>query len=225
MELRKQIPIRVEEDDHRTVWLDPDAQVILTLSLSANGRPFDEARFLPDDSPAEDLFIVEPFRPNFRRQFRPTMRWQFRWQPDVMVSTYEYVGKPDSRCRQCLRYQRSTRLRYDREVGCPNHVRWQKVDQRDPKAGKVFARVSSVKVYGVAPETTVLFQEGDRWVSGKIQPYPMWREQERAEERAANKVKNRRRRHARLPSRWERMLNDPWGLDGSGAEEPPETAL
>ena len=184
---------RGDEKQQRLVWLDPEARVLL-----ADKTPQSFYTYVEDGDAL--LYVIEPFR----RQFRENNSWIFRWKPDLMTSSYETVGKRDPRCRRCKRNLRG---------GCSSHVKWQKVERPDPRAGKVFKTASTVKLYGLPVGTTILFQKDGKWMLGTVHEQVTWRETARAEEKAQRKIVNKRRRHARLPSIWERIFTDPLGLD------------
>lgn len=208
----KKIPVRLfpVEKEEVSVWLDPDAQVVvMSERLNSSWRKVpDVSGFISDADENDDglLFTVETFRPYYRRQFRQTTRLQLRWKPGLMQSSYELVGKSDIRCKRCRRVNRYNRLHLE-DCGCPTHVKFQRVEAPHPQAGKVFACVSTTRLYGIESDIRIMFQNADgKWALGTVQEYPRWREFERKQDREVRNEQNKRRRHDRQPNRYERLM-------------------
>lgn len=164
----------------------------------------------PECSGLGDL-IVEPFKPNHKHRCRlgETRLWQVRVPWDRMIT--KWVRKK--------RHVRQRESLYERAGQVPH-----------PQAGKVIATLSAERLYGIAPGTPILIQYQGKWISAKVGHYEGWKPQD---ERHRNRAKHREhlqrqrqahldaaperlarekaRRRARIPSRYQRLINDdPW---------------
>lgn len=205
-------------------WLDPDTQVIV------EHEPSDDQGYVPRGYMASrrsrprlphdlDACIIEPHR----RTSRQIKTWHARWPDDKVTPKSVREGKPDSRCRACRKQQRWARARawpkrnwreYAERwaaLGCRKHVVEKTVEAPHPDAGKVFSVFSTVKLYGLAPGTQVVWLREGEWARATIQEYVLWKAEKRKARKAKRKADNEHRRYLRQPAWYERVSSeDDW---------------
>ena len=203
---RKQVPVELPSEEYgkppTVLWRDPDERGIEVLSCPR--IPLDR------DTDEGPVYTFEPFRENFRRQFRDRPVWALRWSPNLL-RVDNVRGKPAHGCKSCRSYERRGL------IGCWTHTRYERTTKPDPDAGKVFGTVHSVKLNGLPTGTSVLVQLDGEWVKAVVGSYVPWKEEAKAEERARQKVRERKRKYAKRPTVADRIWSDPFDLDESVA--------
>jgi hypothetical protein len=152
-----------------------------------------------------DELIVEEFRPYHKRRLRTkaTRLWQIRIPLDRMVT--DWIPTKQGR--------------------------WKRVQVPHPRAGKVIATLSAERLYGIAPGTPILFQHKGEWIGGRVGEYQGWKPaDERRQARARHQdllvtrrdealarqperlAREKARRRARIPSRYQRLVSGAAGI-------------
>jgi hypothetical protein len=121
----------------------------------------------------------------------------------------EPLGRPNKRVPLDLPRLWQMRVRPDATV--PGWRKKVPGDVLDPDAGRVVARLSAERLYGIRPGTHILFQNEGIWCMGQVTEYPLWREEQKVASKKQQKVAYRRRRYLRQPTWVERLLDDTFG--------------
>jgi hypothetical protein len=225
MASKRTVPVRIPYDDEYVYrykakhdWtdpppkirqLDPDTQVIVIKAPEDGPSRFGEWPRTRPTIPDGDLsqIIIRPPR----RRFKQGKTYEIRLRHDLTKTEWVRTGKHDPRCKHCRRMNRYNRrtVLVSQMSGCRHHVRLKQIEVPHPQAGKVIAMVSTTKLYGLAPETRILYPTSKgEWDFAYVHNYDLWREEQRAEAKARRKADNEWRRFMRRPTRIERLLRD-----------------
>lgn len=192
----------------RTVGIDPDAQVLIREKcpsshvLGSTRWPYNNPGF-NENVP----YLLEPYRPDFKRRFRPTSIWAWRWKPGLTYNIERVLGEPKYRCRDCWWVQSRSSV----VTECKRHrVRLERTRTPYPNAGKVFHVLSTVKLYGLPAETPILIQQNGVWRPAVVSTYIPWREIIRTE---TQRLRTRANQERRQLNAYDRILD---GLELSG---------
>lgn len=152
---------------------------------------YDTRVLLARNLPALELIDILPYSNNYRRRFvlpgHLSKHYEVRWVKDLKRSWWNYSGISRSRLTVS-----------SRDVA----------EEPDPNRGKVFTRVSPVKLLGLPEGTPVLFRLGDAWERGEVETYVNQIEVKRTREKAQKKIKLKLLRYLRLPTIWDRLSID-----------------
>lgn len=182
---KETIPVRLSET--KTVHLSGDTLIILAKDMG--GHKLSEVRF----------------QPIAYRTSREIKTWKMVLNGDHNRLVYR---TPTAKQRKAYR-ERSNMPPHKRQMGDGWGSQW--YDTKVEPDGKVLGQVSMQRLYGIKSGTDIVFQEGDDWVLGSVQPYLPWREIDKAHKKATAKEAYAGRRYAERPTAYDRL--DDWDED------------